>query len=137
MSGVTQILVIPRGASQSKRIVTTAGVLHDFNQRLLIHRPVFAENSWAGVERAHQRSRGGWVDIALDALIQCTPRKRLKVRTLATFDIEDLNILTCFDLIGSGVSGLNIEIQHRICQRIWWPNIGFTNRWICPADIQD
>ena len=119
MPRIAHVLIIPRRAGQPECVVSPAGVLHDLDQRFLIHGPVFRGETGFGVEPPRYRSGGRGVDIALDALVQRAEREGLEVRTLAALHVEHLDELAPADLVALGISGQDVDDPpKRIGQRV-------------------
>ena len=117
MAGVSQVLVVARGARETERIVAPARILDELEQGLVIDSVVLREEARGGIERAHQGAGGGGIDLALDAPVEGAPAERLEVGALAPLHVDDLDELARPDLVASGGARLNVEIDQRLRER--------------------
>ena len=137
MARIAEVFVIARGAGEAEHVMPPAGVLHDFHQRFVIRRPVFREDAGLGITVAHQGPRGGRLDLPLQPFFEGAEGERLKVGTLPSLHVEDLNPLTRLHLIGGGVSGLDVEVLQRIRERVRWRHPALAFAGIGAANIKD
>ena len=99
MAGVSQVLVVARGAREAEGIVAPAGILDEFQQRLVIDGVILGVQAGARVERAHQGAGGGGVDLAFEAPVEGAQAERLEVGALAPLHVHDLDELARLDFV--------------------------------------
>ena len=117
MAGVSQILVVARGARDAEGIVAPARVLDELEQRFVIDGVVLGVQAGAGIERAHQGAGGGGVDLAFEAPVEGAQAERLEVAALAPLHVHELDELAGPDLVAPGGAGLDVEVDQRVRER--------------------
>src|SRR5690606_26426768 len=69
-------------------------------------------------------------------LFDCAPIMRLKVGTVSALYVENLNVLTFYDLVDEGFAGKNILVDQRLCERFGSLSALLSGHRICPLDVE-
>ena len=118
VAGIPDVIIVFRSAGHGEGVMAADGVLHHFDQRHPILIVVFRMKARHGIGMAHQRAAGGYVQRMLNALVEFAGIKALEISALAAFDIDDLNVVACFDEIAFRCGGFHPQIKQRVGQGI-------------------
>ena len=118
VAGIADVVIVFRRAGHGEGIVAADGVLHHLDQGDPLLIVVFRVQAGHGIGMAHQRARGGDVERVLDAAVEFAGVKALEIGALAAFDVDDLDVVACFDEIAFRRGGFYPQIKDRIGKRI-------------------
>ena len=134
--GISHVLVVARGAREAEEIVTTARILDQLHQRLVIDGVVLRVQAGPRVERTHQGAGGGRVDLALEPPVEGAQAERLEVRALTPLHVDDLDELPRPDLVAPGRARPDVEIDQRLRERRRRPGLRLRVRPRFATDIE-
>ena len=123
--GITHVIVVFGRARRPEGVVPPAGVLNDLDQRFEIDVVKLGVQAGCGIRRADHVASGGGIQVAFDTLFQQWCIETLKIRTFATFDVDNLDIVAGPDLVGKGGACRNAVVEQGVRERVWQANYRF------------